>query len=88
MASPGRGGPEASELEHAGWHFRATQGPIASAAEFEALAGELGVHAPLPEMTYPHNELRLTHIASGFTLAFSARGALRAWHAAQTAHYA
>jgi hypothetical protein len=80
--------PEPSEFEYAGWRFTSTEGAIGSADDFEALAAALDVRAPLPEMTYPHNELRLTHLATGFTLSFSARGALRAWHEAQTRHYA
>lgn len=80
--------PEPSEFEYAGWQFSCTQGPIGSADEFETLSQALGAHAPLPEMTYMHNELRLTHKDTGLTLSFSARGALQAWHAAQSRHYA
>jgi hypothetical protein len=79
--------PEASEFSHRGWLFRWRSGcPIAGSAALEALSAALQLgNVPLPEMTYADHFLEVAHPASGFTLRFSALGALRSWHALQRA---
>jgi hypothetical protein len=86
-APPKKALPDEVEFSHRGWRFRwRCDCPIAGAAALEALTGTLRVgNIPLPEMTYADHFLEVHHPASGFSLRFSALGALRSWHALQLA---
>ena len=75
-----------ASFSHGDWRICCFEGPIATAAERDALSSALGgahgpLRAPLPEMLFSRNALTLSH-ASGLVLSFTARGALRAWHQA------
>ncbi|TIA90209.1 hypothetical protein E3P99_01685 [Wallemia hederae] len=54
--------------------FNVTKGPAASPDDSDSFAGELGFEPP--RLLYPHNQIRIAHKLSNFSLAFYARPAL------------
>jgi len=57
-----------------GWRVSTHKYPICNATEINAMTEALGI-AP-PEMIFGNNAVRITHVASGFTVAFTAQDAL------------
>ncbi|KAG1667373.1 hypothetical protein FOA52_001433 [Chlamydomonas sp. UWO 241] len=65
-----------------GWTITTVKGPIIADRDTEAFSKSLGEGTPaLPEMTFDRSSVVLVHEASGVSISFSARDALRAWRA-------
>ncbi|TIB12636.1 hypothetical protein E3P89_00807 [Wallemia ichthyophaga] len=54
--------------------FNVTKGPSAAGSDFDCFTAELGFEPP--RLLYPHNQIRIAHKLSNFTLGFYARPAL------------
>ena len=75
--------PDATGIRVGGWEITTKKGPIAGEQACDDLRASLGGAPALPEQLYGSSGVEATHLGTGVTISFSARGALRAWMRAQ-----
>lgn len=86
--------PGGAGIRMKGWSFAVSEGPILNTSELrtlmkrlEASAGTPDAKLPvLPEGIFGHNQLSITHEASGRQVAFNVEGALRNWFKSSLEH--